>query len=61
MFEGHAPVLVVPDKADLMAQPKTVMVAWNESVEALTAIRKALPFLIKAVLVPHVVAFLDPS
>ena len=40
------------------AQPKTVMVAWNESVEALTAIRKALPFLIKAELVRVVV--IDP-
>jgi len=58
LFEGHAPVLVVPDKANVMTQPKTVMVAWNESVEALTAIRKALPFLVKADLVRVVV--IDP-
>ena len=55
LFEGHAPVLVVPDKASALAQPKTVMVAWNESVEAMTAIRKALPFLVKADLVRVVV------
>jgi len=45
LFEGHAPVLVVPDKFKPQGQPKTVMVAWNESVESMTAIRQALPFL----------------
>ena len=58
LFEGHAPVLVVPDETSFSAQPKTVLVAWNESVEALTAIRKALPFLAKADLVRVVV--IDP-
>ena len=29
MFEGHAPVLIVPDGAQPVAQPKTVLVAWN--------------------------------
>ncbi|OUS34356.1 universal stress protein [Rhodobacterales bacterium 56_14_T64] len=58
LFEGHAPVLMVPDQANVVSQPKTVMVAWNESVEALTAIRKALPFLIGAELVRVVV--IDP-
>ncbi|PCJ04406.1 MAG: universal stress protein [Rhodobacteraceae bacterium] len=58
LFEGHAPVLMVPDQANVVSLPKTVMVAWNESVEALTAIRKALPFLIGADLVRVVV--IDP-
>ncbi len=45
LFEGHAPVLVVPDDRAPLEHPKTVIVAWNESVESLTAIRHALPFL----------------
>ncbi len=58
MFEGHAPVLVLPD--DYLPQPsfKSVLVAWNESVEALTAIRAALPLLSAADLVRIVV--IDP-
>jgi len=58
MFEGRAPVLVVPDDATLSGQPKTVMAAWNESVEALTAMRMALPFLMSADLVRIVI--IDP-
>jgi nucleotide-binding universal stress UspA family protein len=58
LFEGHAPVLVVPDDVVPLGQPKTVMVAWNESVESLTAIRHALPFLKAADLV-HIV-IIDP-
>lgn len=46
MFEGKAPVLVLPEKglgdAD---QPKRIIVAWNQSAEAMTATRLALPFL----------------
>ncbi|MEX5599303.1 universal stress protein [Pseudophaeobacter sp. C1-32P7] len=45
LFEGRTPVLVVPDDAEPITQPKTVLLAWNESIEAMTAIRKALPFL----------------
>ncbi len=45
LFEGHAPVLVVPDENTPKGRPGTVLVGWNESVESLTAIRKALPFL----------------
>ncbi|SLN16165.1 Universal stress protein family protein [Falsiruegeria litorea R37] len=58
MFEGHAPVLIVPDNAQPVAQPKTVLVAWNESVEAMRAIRRALPFLVAAETVRIVV--IDP-
>ena len=45
LFEGHASVLVVPDSGEPLRQPETVIVGWNESVEAMQAIRKALPFL----------------
>mgnify|MGYP000167723222 FL=1 len=58
LFEGRAPVLVVPDKGAPLRQPKTVLVAWNESIEAMTAIRRALPFLKGADLVR--IAVIDP-
>jgi nucleotide-binding universal stress UspA family protein len=58
LFEGRTPVLVVPDDAAPVGQPKTVLVAWNESMEAMTSIRKALPFLVGADLVRIVV--IDP-
>lgn len=58
MFEGHAPVLVVPDAAKPFSNPRTVLVGWNESVEAMQAIRRALPFLRSAELARIVV--IDP-
>ncbi len=58
MFEGHAPVLIVPDEAQPMSSPKTILVGWNESVEAMRAIRLALPFLKQAELTRIVV--IDP-
>lgn len=58
LFDGQAPVLIVPDGYEAKGQPKTVLVGWNESVEAMTAIRKALPFLIAAEQVRIVV--IDP-
>lgn len=49
MFEGQAPVLVLPDAAlDASAIGKRIVVAWNQSRESLTAIRRAMPFLKKA-------------
>jgi nucleotide-binding universal stress UspA family protein len=45
LFEGQTPVLVVPDGASLATPPRRVMIAWNESAEALTAVRAALPML----------------
>lgn len=48
MFQGHAPVMVLPgDKAPGTA-PARVVVAWNESAEAMTAVRRALPLLVAA-------------
>lgn len=58
LFEGQVPVLVVPDSLDPVPHPKRVVIGWNESNEALRAIRAALPFLIKAEHV-HVVV-IDP-
>lgn len=45
MFEGQAPVLIVPDAGVSGPLPRRVIVAWNQSSEALVAIRRALPLL----------------
>jgi len=48
LFEGMAPVLVVPEKGMPSADPRRVVVAWNQSREALVAARRAMPFLKRA-------------
>lgn len=58
LFEGRAPVLVVPDASKPVRRPKTVMVAWNDSPEAMAAVRKALPLLRMAELVR--ITIIDP-
>lgn len=58
LFSGHVPVLVIPDNADLPDTIQRVVVAWNESVEALGTIRAALPILQKAELVD--ITIIDP-
>lgn len=58
MFEGQAPVLVVPDKGLNTTAPKTVVIAWNQGREALNAVRRALPFLKGADLVD--ITVIDP-
>ncbi|CAD0186065.1 Universal stress protein family protein [Ruegeria sp. THAF57] len=58
MFEGHAPVLITPENAKPFERPGTILIGWNESVEAMRAIRRALPFLQQAELVRIVV--IDP-
>ena len=47
LFEGHAPVLILPAGADLtrVANPRRILLAWNQSAEALTAAKRALPLL----------------
>ena len=46
MFEGKAPVLVLPAKGlGENVVPKRIVVAWNQSAEAMVATRLALPFL----------------
>lgn len=45
LFNGHVPVLVIPDGLTLPDRIDQAVIAWNESTEALAAIRAALPFL----------------
>ncbi len=58
LFEGCCPVLIMP--APLSESfGKRILVAWNQSGEALAAIRRAMPFLRQA---EHVeVTVIDPS
>lgn len=45
LFEGHAPVLAVPEAGLARDFGRRVVVAWNQSNEAMTAIRAAMPLL----------------
>ncbi|SLN47817.1 Universal stress protein family protein [Aquimixticola soesokkakensis] len=45
LFAGKIPVLVIPEGVDLPDSFARITVAWNESSEAMTAIRAALPVL----------------
>lgn len=58
LFEGMAPVLIVPSAGLRTAEPKRILVAWNQSREALVAARRAMPFLKRADMVQIVVV--DP-
>ena len=58
LFEGMAPVLVVPEQGMKDADPRRVVLAWNQSREALVAARRAMPFLKRAETVSIVV--IDP-
>lgn len=58
LFEGMAPVLVVPPKGMADKDPRRVVIAWNQSREALVATRRAMPFLRRAETVSIVV--IDP-
>lgn len=58
LFSGHVPVLVIPDGADLPETIERVVVAWNESSEALGTIRSSIPLLQKADLVD--ITIIDP-
>ena len=48
LFDGGCPVLVVPTTFEAIWPPKRVLVAWNQSSEAMTAVRSSLPVLIGA-------------
>lgn len=48
LFGGAAPVLLVPEGKKLPIKPARVMIAWNNSREALTAVRYAMPLLLSA-------------
>jgi len=46
MLDGQAPVLILPDAPlDATNIGKRIVIAWNQSREALNAVRRALPFL----------------
>ncbi|HPD92387.1 MAG: universal stress protein [Rhodobacter sp.] len=45
LFEGQAAVLVLPPQGLVPDFGKRVMIAWNQSNEALSAVRRALPLL----------------
>lgn len=60
MFEGHTPTMVLPEGAEPNPNPKRIMIGWNESTEALSAVRAALPLLSRADAV-HVVVIDPPS
>ncbi|MCZ0960592.1 universal stress protein [Paracoccus benzoatiresistens] len=58
LFEGGCPILVLPGN-DLPADPPgKVLVAWNQSLEALAAVRRALPLLRAAASVE--ITIIDP-
>ncbi|MFN7223796.1 MAG: universal stress protein [Paracoccaceae bacterium] len=58
MFEGQSPVLVLPDSGLTQAAPRRIAVAWNQSREAMAAVRAALPLLKQAELVT--ITVIDP-
>ncbi|MEN9410537.1 MAG: hypothetical protein RL216_2511 [Pseudomonadota bacterium] len=59
LFQGRAPVLVLPDLgAGRAATPRRAVIAWNQSAEAMAAVRTALPLLKLADLVN--IAVIDP-
>ncbi|MBN8292640.1 universal stress protein [Rhodobacter sp. NTK016B] len=58
LFEGQAPVLVMPEGGLPDTFGQRVMIAWNQSNEALSAVRRALPLLQAAEAVDVVVV--DP-
>ena len=48
LFEGQVPTLVVPPKTKANVDAKRIVIAWNESSEAMAAVRAAMPALIAA-------------
>lgn len=58
LFDAGAPVMVMPDGATFPKKIDRVVVAWNESREALTAVQRALPLLTAAETVN--IAIIDP-
>lgn len=58
LFEGQSPVIVLPDQGPELKVPEKIAIGWNESAEALRAVRSALPLLSSAQIV-HIVV-IDP-
>ena len=59
-ISASGPVLVVPTKGEFshLANPRRIILAWNQSAEALTAAKRALPLLCAAEIVD--VTVVDP-
>lgn len=60
LFEGQAPVIVLPTDGAPVKPPQKVAIGWNESAEALRAVRNALPFL-KNAASTHIVVIDPPT
>lgn len=58
MFQGQAPVIVLPGGDVPPTTPKRAVIAWDESSEALTAVHRAMPLLVAADLVD--ILIIDP-
>jgi nucleotide-binding universal stress UspA family protein len=58
LFDAKVPVVIVPDNDKPATEFKRVVVAWNDSREALVAVRVALPILKAAEVVN--IAIIDP-
>jgi len=58
LFDGHAPLLVVPAGADTQNIGQKIVVAWNQSPEAMAAIKQAMPLMQAAEIVN--IAVVDP-
>lgn len=58
LFDGRVPVLLVPKGADAAPKARRVTIAWNQSAEAMAAIRCAMPLLMAADLVD--ITIIDP-
>ncbi len=59
LFEGRAPVLISPNRGLPQGFGRKVMIAWNQTEEAMTAVRRAMPFLTAADSVE--ITVIDPS
>ncbi len=58
LFAGHIPVLIVPREMALGLENLRVLIAWNDSDQALAAVRAAMPILSTAKSVT--IAVIDP-
>ena len=48
MFDGKVPTMILPTEGGNVTDPKRIIIAWNESNEAMAAVRAALPILEEA-------------
>ncbi|NCQ25048.1 MAG: universal stress protein [Rhodobacteraceae bacterium CG17_big_fil_post_rev_8_21_14_2_50_63_15] len=60
LFEGNTPAFVIPSGAKPVPRPARILIGWNESNEALDAVRAALP-LLKTAETVHVVVIDPPT